>query len=172
MEQSEKLTMQQFICKTENNQSVFIDTETSNARLHILENPNLLDLVKEVLEQSEVSGEKAAIEKDLGREIGETTLVETSDTDEIIYAKRLHRDTFTRFVKNRQPAKTNYITVILNKADNGYELWSAWCGRLVPTSPGTDQEMSTTREFWAQHALVFDPKIIQADTITTTYPWN
>lgn len=163
--------MREMIAKSKNDMSIYIDDQATNAALHILETPQLLDLVAEMLRDEALTGDKVAIEKNLGRVIGETSLIETSDQDEIVYAKRLHREKFTRFVKHKTVQPTNFVTVILHKKDTGYDLWSAWCGRLVPTSPGGDDEMPKSQGFWGQHALVYDETIIQPGTVTTRCPW-
>lgn len=164
--------MRQKIATSKNGESVFLDEKVTNVTLHIIETPDLIDFVRDVVSQSELIGENIAIEKDLGRIIGETSLIETTDNDEIVYAKRLHRNKFTRFVKNRSLTQTSFVTVILRKADSGYNLWSAWCGKLVPTSPGDDEEMPKSQGFWSNHALVYDESIIQLDTLTTICPWQ
>lgn len=160
------------IATSKNGESVFIDDQLTNVTLHIIETPDLVDLVREVIQESELTSENVAIEKDFSRAVGETSLIETSDEDEIVYAKRLHRDKFTRFVKNKFLTSTSFVTVILHKKDDGYNLWSAWCGRLIPTSPGGQDEMPKSKGFWSGHALVYDESIIQPDTVTTDCPWK
>ena len=163
--------MKEFVTHSRNQLPVYIDHNATKVALHIQETPLLLEFVKEVVAGSDISGDNVAIEKDMGRIVGETTLVETSDTDRIVYAKRLQREKYTRFVINKVAQPTSYVTVILHKADGGYNLWSAWCGRLVPTSPGGEDEMPKSQGFWKDHALVFDEKIIQPETVTTVCPW-
>lgn len=164
--------MREFVGRTRNGQAVYIDHEATKIGLHIAEAPQLLDLVKEVLSLNDADGENVAIEHDLGRIIGETSLIETAVGDEIVYAKRLQRDKYTRFVKNKSLAPTSWVTVILHEADEGYNLWSAWCGQLVPTSPGGEDEMPKSQGFWGNHALVYDEAIIQMETLTAECPWQ
>lgn len=164
--------MRQDIAQSRNGQVVFLGGERSNVTLHLQEAPHLINLIKEVIAGVDLIDDNVAIEKDLCRIVGETTLVETDETDEIVYAKRLQRDKYTRFVLNKTAQPTQFVTVILHKADGGYRLWSAWCGQLVPTSPGGDDEMPKSQGFWRNHALIFDEAIIQPDTMTTTCPWG
>lgn len=164
--------MRQDIARSRNGQVVFLDDKRSNVTLHLQEAPHLIDLIKEALEGVDLTGDNVAIEKDLGRIVGETTLVETDEADEIVYAKRLQRDKYTRFVMNKAAQPTQFVTVILHKADDGYRLWSAWCGQLVPTSPGGDDETPKSQGFWHNHALIFDEAIIQPDTMTPICPWE
>jgi hypothetical protein len=164
--------MKEFVCKTRSGKSVYIDHEATKVGLHLAEAPQLLQLVKEVLTIRDVEGENVALEVDLGRIVGETSLIETTDDDEIVYARRLQRDKYTRFVKNKELMPTSWVTVILHKVDDGYNLWSAWCGKLVPTSPGGEDEMPKSQGYWRNHALVYDADIIQADTVTEVCPWE
>jgi hypothetical protein len=164
--------MKELLTHSYNQQPVYIDHDATKMALHIQEVPFLLELAKEVLEGCELLQENEAIEKDMGRIVGESTLVETTDADEVIYAVRLGREKYTRFVMNKSAQPTSYVTVILRRADDGYSLWSAWCGKLVPTSPGGDDEMLESQGFWSKHALVYDETIIKLDTLTTTCPWS
>ena len=165
-------SMREFIGLSQNGERVYIDLQETKVGLHLAEAPQLRGLITEVIEQAELSGDNVAIEKDLGRIVGETTLVETDDNDEIVYAKRLQRDKYTRFVMSRAAKPTQFVTVILHRVDDGYSVWSAWCGQLVPTAPGGDDEMPKSQGFWRSHALIFDETIIQPETVTMTCPWD
>ena len=109
---------------------VYLNPSHTNMHLHILENPEIIELAREVIESSHLSGDNIAIEKDLGRIVGTTNCVLTDDSDEIVYAKRKQRDSYSRFVKNRAPEATQSVVVIINKVSDDFELWSAWCGSL------------------------------------------
>lgn len=159
--------MRQLFCKTKNDKAVFIDYDNTNVTFHILETPDLLELVKEALEQTEIGGREQQIvfEKDLGRIVATTSLVETTDKDEIVYAKRRQRDSYSRFVKNRELIKTQYIVVVLRKVEGEYNLWTAGGGRLLPK-----EAYDPDSQFNATHALVYDEDLVQLDTITSIRP--
>lgn len=163
--------MKQPLLFSSNNKRVIIEVNRSHLGLHVKENPNLLDLVKEVVELSGFDGDKVALEVDLNRIVGTTSLVKTNPDDEIIYAKRKDREGYSRFVRNRHVTDTSLVSVILLKENDCYYVWSAWCGALVPTTPGTDNEMSDSRDFWSDHALIYNPSIVQIETETTICPW-
>ena len=75
--------------------TIILDYKNTHVEYHLLETPNLIDLVKEVLPTIETNGQdQVIIERDIGRIIGTTNLVETDDTDEIVYAKRIGRETY------------------------------------------------------------------------------
>src|SRR6478672_6233102 len=94
--------MPELLAVSENNQSVFFDIEHTNIGLHMIEYPTILELVKTVVQHSVLEGENVGIEYDMGKVVGKTSCVETTEDDEIVYAKRLQRDSYSRFVKNRQ----------------------------------------------------------------------
>ncbi len=160
----------EFLCQSSNGVDVFVDTEHTNIALHIIENPNLVESVKEAVQQSEVTGKKVALEVDLGRVIGETSMVEITEQDEVVYAKRLGRDKYSKFVKNRELLPTSKVVVILFQEDYGYLVWSAWCGELLPQEPDGQGGMHTSRAFDMSHALVYNSKIIQSGTEATQNP--
>ncbi len=156
--------MQKFLAESKNGQKVFTDLDNTNIALHIVENPSLLNLVKDLIKLSEISGENVGIEHDFGKVVGKTSCVKTTDKDKIVYAKRKQRDSYSRFVKNRQLEDTNLVSAVLFKNEYGYLLWSAWCGSLVPTSPDSEGRMKTSEGFWQNHALVYDESLIQHGT--------
>lgn len=158
------------LCKSKNGHEVFVDEQNTNIGLHILENPNLLELAKEAIIQSEVVGEKVALEMDLGRVIGSTSMVAIGVDDEIIWAKRKDREKYSKFVKNRELVPTSKVVAILFQKEYGYLLWSGWCGELLPQEPDGVGGTRTSRAFDETHAMVFDEAIIQMDTITEVDP--
>jgi hypothetical protein len=162
--------MQKFLAESRNGQKVFTDEENTNIGLHLIENPELLDLVEEVVRASEISGDNVGIEYDFGEIVGKTSCVKTTEKDQIVYAKRKQRDSFSRFVKNRQLEDTNLVSAVFFKKEYGYLLWSAWCGALVPTSPDSEGRMKTSDGFWQNHALVYDPDIIEPGTEQSSRP--
>jgi hypothetical protein len=73
-------------------------------------------------------------------------------------------------VKIRAPEATQSVVVIINIVNNDFELWSAWCGNLVPMVRDENGQLHGDSRFWAEHALVYEPDIIQPETLTTEMP--
>ncbi len=143
-------------------ESVFLDTLNTNVYYHLLETPDLIDLVVDVLSTISVSDEKqVVVERDLGRIVGTTNLIETNDDDEIVYAKRIGRDSYSRFAKNREPVSCRSIVVVLRKGDVGYYLWTAMCAKLLPKEAWIEDST-----FNKTHAMAFDENLVQLDTVT------
>lgn len=164
--------MKQHVTTTQNGYEVFVDTKDSHAATHIKDSPELLNIAASYLSTQSLNKNEVAFQYDTGETIGNTDIVETTKDDEIVYAKRLNRDNYTRFVKNRSPRPTSLISMVLRKRDEGvYELWSVWIGPKVPTFPGDDRTMPDSKEFWSNHALVWGEQDIQQGTETTICPW-
>lgn len=164
--------MKEFIGKTKNGCSVYVDTVHSHASTHLKDTPGLLELTEEALDQLELTEEKYWFDIDMSRVIGTSECVETHDGDEILYAQRPNRDNFSRFVKNRKPEPTNYLSLWLEKrGENEYELMTTYIGRKTPSFPGGKSETPESFMFWADHALIWGNQEIVSGTETTICPW-
>lgn len=162
----------EFVGHTANGKKVTVDRKLSHAGLHLKENPALFAIVQEALQYVAPETDEYACTVDLERELGYSDLVEVGETDTIVYAKRKGRETFTKFVKKREPHETRHVTLILQRSkDENYELWSAWLGELSPSFPGDAREAPHSREFWNSHALVYRPENIIKGTETDICPW-
>jgi hypothetical protein len=139
---------------------------------HLKDTPGLKDLVTEVLGQTIPTGEYMWFETDMGREVGVSDLVETDGTDEIVYAKREGRDTYTRFTKSRRAQPSQIVTVAIEPLDNeDYILKSAWIGPVGYSFPDHADAVPESRAYWANHAIVWGAQAVQAGTETTHCPW-
>ena len=151
-----------------------IDRKDSHLASHAEEYPQLLALLPEALLKINPQGRGfIAEEVDMGREIGDSILVETKPGEVIIFAQRLNRQGLTRFVKNRQPESCQYVTVLLKKADEGrfYILMTAYVGRRTPDEPWSEFAPSESVEFWSSHALIWGMSLIVPNTETNKCPW-
>lgn len=163
----------QALGKTRNGKVVYVDTKRSHAATHLTDTPELMELVKEALPTIDADRDNVYVDKDLGRIIGVSDLVATTEKDEIVYAKRLNRTNYTRFAMNRKPEPTQSVTVVLRKDSEGsYELWSAWIGSVTPQFPGDPLETPESRSFWRRHALVWGNQEVKPGTEITDWPWG
>lgn len=142
------------------------------AATHLTDTPQLYELVADFLARQEFHEPAIFLDHNAGSVVGMTDMVETNDADDIVYAKRLNRDTYTRFAKNRLPSTTTYFTVALQQDERGdYELVSAWIGRVCPNFPDEPNATSESRPFWATHALAWGTQTVQEGTETSVCPW-
>lgn len=147
-------------------ESVFLDSMNTHIDYHLLETPNLIDLVVEVLPSISVMNKRqVVVERDLGRIVGTTNLVETTSKDDIIYAKRIGRESYSRFARNRDPIQCRSIVVVLRKGDSGYYLWTAMCAKLLPKDAWIEGYL-----FNRTHAMAFNENLVQLDTVTKSRP--
>lgn len=146
--------------------AVYLDYEHTNVAYHLLETPQLLEFVQEALPHLTLgSADQAVIEYDMGRVVGTTNLVETSGADEIVYAKRIGREKYSRFVKGRELVPCQFIVVVVRRRGDQRYLWTAMCGRLLPADA-----YDTHSVFAATHAMVYDESLIQMDTLVKSKP--
>ncbi|HUS26350.1 MAG TPA: hypothetical protein VMY99_03315 [Nevskiaceae bacterium] len=164
--------MRHDIAQTSNGATVYVNLLQSHAGTQISQQPYLLGLVKELAQRLAPQTAEVRLDHDMGRDIGYTYVVETTEKDTILYAQRTRDDIFTRFVKNGKPLSTRYLTVILRRdADGAYELHDTWIGRLTPPRPGSTTETSSSKSYWANHAFVFDGQSLQLRTVTKVCPY-
>jgi hypothetical protein len=165
--------MKKEISHTKNGRLVYVDDESSHAATHLADTPTLLALVQEFITELSVEDDNIYLDKDMGRVVGTSDLVETTDQDEIVYARRPNRQTYTRFALHRTAEPTQMVTIVLQKdSDGNYELWSAWIGIAAPQFPGDEKETPESKPFWNRHALVWGNQAVQPGTETTACPWG
>lgn len=107
--------------------------------------------------------------------IGESICVSTDDTDDIVYAQRVHRGGHTRFVRGRTPLPTNAFTVVLKRDRKSqfeqYILMTAYIGEKAPAEPWAKTVHEDSLEFWSTHALIWGAVPLVPGTETSECPW-
>jgi hypothetical protein len=115
---------------------------------------------------------QVSIERDMGRVIGNTDIIETTDKDSIFYAQPNKKQVFSRYAKNRYPSPSPKLSIILEKdIDGNYEIRDTWIGPYNPPFPGDVRETSKSKTYWENHALVQDSQSVQSKTITKICPY-
>jgi hypothetical protein len=117
---------------------------------------------------------------ELSKPTGFSALVETTEKDDVVYAKRVGRETYTRFVKNKEKEITSNLVVILKRNKFNPEEYY-----LITMYPGTESlkepedinisskdELLKSIDFWNRHALIYDESIIDKSTIKTYCPYK
>ncbi|HSW79817.1 MAG TPA: hypothetical protein VLG47_03500 [Candidatus Saccharimonadales bacterium] len=151
---------------------IYINLISSSAGHYISRRPHLIGLVKELLSNITLRGARIVIEQDMGRGIGTSDIVATSDTDIIYYAQPLKSEVYSRFAKNRYPQSSSLLTVVVARdSDGNYEVCDAWVGSKHPAFPGDQHATAESKEYWKTHALVHDAQVVQSKTITKTCPY-
>ena len=136
------------------------DAEPSHLDAH----PGIENVIAEVLAKVDLSGPDVANPEeglfiatiDLGRVVGFNHCVETQPGAAVLYEYRGADRTWpTRFVLGRRPTPTKLVTVVLNRADGGYTLTTAWFGPLAPREAGDPLATAADKEWWDHHALTW-----------------
>jgi len=162
----------ELLSASKNSVKVYYDMISSHAATHFADTPQLKGLVIQLLQNTNLTKDKEHFEYDFKKLVGKSDLIATKPGDEIIYAKRLNRDNYTRFIMNTEPADSSVITVVLYKHDDYYELCSTWVGLIVPSFPTAPTATADSVPFWKEHALVWGTQEIQPGTETKVWPWS
>jgi len=155
-----------------NGYEVYANLIASSAGHYLSRQPYVINLIKEVLVPMNLTDSKVSIERDMGRIIGNTDIVETSEKDTIFYAMPYKKTFFSRYAKNRHPMPSHKLTIILERdTDGNYELSDTWIGPCSPPFPGDKNETDSSKSYWQTHALVQDAQVVQSKTITKICPY-
>jgi hypothetical protein len=112
---------------------------------------------------------------DMGREIAQSKVVETTpeDDENIYYAIRQGRFQYSRFVKGKQPPKSQHMTVVLkqdSEDSNQYVLITAYTGEKAGLEPYDKRAQEGDRAYWRNHAFVSELVPVVPDTETKIAP--
>jgi hypothetical protein len=159
--------------QSRNGAEVHVNLVKSNAAKSIAQQPQLLSLVAEALQQRTVRGASVTIEHDMGCDIGYDVVVETTAADVIFYAQMVRYPVVTRFTKTGKPDATRYLTFTLqrNDDDTAYDLHEIWIGRLRPPKPGHPDATEQSNAYWKDHAVAFNGQLLQPRTISKECPY-
>ena len=151
---------------------IYVNLIASNAGQYLSRHPYIINLIKEVLVPMKLKSSEVTIERDMGRIIGNTDIIETTEKDTIFYAQPTKKSVFSRYAKNRYPSPSRSLTIVLKKDEEGnYELEETWIGPHTPPFPGDENATDKSKPYWQTHALVQDAQTVQAKTITKVCPY-
>lgn len=160
------------LCHMAEGNAVYVE-KGSHAQTHLQDTPELKALLKEALVDFLPTKERESFQIDMGRVIGESDMALLEEGGEVFYAKRKNRTKYTKFVKNKEPYPTQFLTGSLRKRKNkSYVFITAFVGKTAPDFPyGPEDTNKKSRKFWENRALVFGKQEIDESTITTICPW-
>ncbi len=151
---------------------IYINLISSSAGRYLSRRPQVITVIRELLANNQLQGKRVVIEKDMGRNIGTTDIISTSDEDTIYYAQPLKSEVYARFAKNRYPQASSVLTVVAElDADGNYEISDAWVGNHYPAFPGDKRANAKSMEYWKTHALVQDAQVVRSKSVTKTCPY-
>lgn len=146
----------------------FLVIDHANSHVHASVKPNLT----KIIERISCSNRGYIYEKvRFPNIIGLSACVPISWQDEIVYAVRLGRERYSKFVKNRDLLPTPYASIFLKQKQQIYIIRSCYYGEYVADSDL--YKFNDEREsFWNDHALVFGSEPIDETTVTSICPWT
>lgn len=160
------------LAESANGYEVYVNLLVSPAGRYISRAPYVLNLLKEVLTPMRLTKVRHSIEHDMGRTIGNTDIIETTDKDVIFYAQPNKKAVYSRYAKNRYPSPSQHLTIIIEQDTEGnYEVTDTWIGPCSPPFPGDEHEDAKSKNYWESHALAQDFHSVQSKTITKICPY-
>ncbi len=138
----------------------------------ISRNPHLLSLIKETVGTLDLSRATETTERNMGRPIGYTEIVQTKPDDVVFFAQQAKDGPYVRFVKNRKTESTSALSItMIRDTEGNYELHKVTLGKQAPLFPD-DVESSTVaqRTYWESHAVVYNGQPIRGNTVTKDWP--
>ena len=134
---------------------------------HLVNHQDVIPFLETAFEQTnpnEFNGPNLAKQIEFGRLLGVSTCVETSDEDEVLYARKKGRKFgCSRFVKNREGIPCESVVLILFRNPQGLTAFmTAYIGTLSPADPCTKSAWGQEEKciaFWKSHALIWDGNV-------------
>lgn len=134
--------------------------------------PRLLTLIKEIISNQSLSRPAENIERNMGRSIGYSEVIETKPDDDIFYAQQSKGEHYTRFVKHRKAESTTILSFGLTRDQDGnYELHRVTFGREPAPTPNPSSPDQAHVTFWEHHAIVYSGQLIRSSTVQKTWPY-
>lgn len=130
-------------------------------KAHMQQHQTVLPLLEEVIPNLTIGEQKVLkTEIDMGRVVGVTDCVPTTQWDDIVFAQRVGRPGKTRFTTNRKQPECNHITVVIRRFGEKIKLLTAYIGRVAEREPfdpsiRSGAELMRSKHFWDNHALVW-----------------
>jgi hypothetical protein len=136
-----------------------------------------LSHIKEVIKNTSIheANNFATVSFKMKRNVGHTIVVPASSNDEIIYAKRTGKDFFSRFVINKKPVGTYFVTLEFSKIPQSPDEWllqfsyygNTRAPEIVNSNPTNEQ-----LKYWNTHAFCWGYSGVIPGTVSKKCPWE
>lgn len=142
---------------------------------------NLIKEFEMSKEFQELQNDFCKITFNFNRAIGINTVVDVQVKEKVIYAKRIGRDVYSKFVKREKLGdKTSKVVFILNKnkkAEDSYFLITMFPGEECEKEPEDKSikdvsELEKCLNFWRNRAFIYDERLIDLNTIKYSMPYK
>lgn len=147
---------------------IFVTAETIQ---HLKAHPDVVEFLEEAISKTNIPEGVARFEEaiNLGREIGISSLIETKPIlpdEETDFAIRVEREFPVRISLEGEGKVCDLVTmkIVFDEKTKKYNLITAYIGPNTPSNPyyadRTSDEYRKSLDFWCNHALAYDPKIM------------
>lgn len=137
-----------------------VKLNTNHLRAHEDVKPILKEAVTKAIESGiSFDTNTFVVTVDMGRTVGRSGLVKTTETDKIEYIVREGRIHPSRCVRDRLGDETQFVTIVFRRTPVRIKLVTAWIGVKACREPNdttfeTEELRQEAINFWNQHALV------------------
>lgn len=137
-----------------------VKINTNHLRAHEDVKPILREAIKKAIENGiRFETDVFVTTVDMGRIVGRSGIVKTTEADQIEYVVREGRMYPSRCVRNRQGDETQCVTIVFRQTPARVKLITAWVGVKACREPNdttfeTEELRQEAIQFWNQHALV------------------
>lgn len=161
------------IGETQNGITVSIDLVHSGAAQLISRRPHLLTLAAQIIHKITLVDTHLTMTYDMGRAVGYDFIVIPAATDTVFYAQLAKESVYIPFTKKGTPASTNLLTMVLcHNDDDGYCIDDLWPGAYRPSLPGSASETPASKDYWMNHAYIYEDQHIKVSSITHDCPYE
>ncbi len=146
----------------------FVITDRQDSHVH----DNLTAKLPEIVGELTCNNQKTIVQEIcFPYIIGKTKCVEITNSDKIVYARRIGRKGSTKFATNRICQPSDRVSIVIGKNRNHYEILTCYVGAKSEVEPFDGKATDDSFLFWTNHALVFGSEPIDQTTVSIDCPW-
>lgn len=144
-------------------------SRVNNEHIHLNLDIFLPDLIEKIIDYE---NDIVEIEYEYPEKIGYSSCVEVNENDKIVYAKRNGRNNHTKFVLDRKEEPCNSLFAVFKCTEYGYLILTIFIGKKAGREPWDKFATEEDKQFWENHALVYDIKDIIQGSFVSKCPLN
>jgi len=168
---SDKFTNKEHACsimRAYRSKDGFVITDRQDSHVH----DNLTAKLPEIIGELTCNDQKTVVQEIcFPYIIGKTKCVEVTNSDKIVYARRIGRNGSTKFVMNRTCPPSDRVSIVIRKNRNHYEISTCYVGAKSEVEPYDGKATDNSFLFWKNHALIYKSEPIDQTTVSAVCPW-
>ena len=144
-------------------------SRVNDKHIHLNLDIFLPDLIEKI---TDCENDIVEIENEYPEKIGYSSCVEVSEDDKIVYAIRNGRNNHTKFVLDRKKEPCNSLFAVFKCTEYGYLILTFFIGKKPGREPWDKFATEEDKQFWKNHALVYDSKDIIQGSLVSKWSLN